>query len=103
MSNCIKDLYDYDLVKKCSKCGIIPLKSNFRKKSRSVDGLNSICKGCMNDYHLKNNDKIILKTKEWNKNNLEKVKQNQKKIRSKTKKKETHILKINAKQMITFV
>ena len=21
MSNCIKDLYDYDLIKKCTKCG----------------------------------------------------------------------------------
>ena len=31
MSNCIKDLYDYDLVKKCLKCGTISLKSNFQK------------------------------------------------------------------------
>ena len=29
MSNCIEDLYDYDLVKKCSKCGNISLKSSF--------------------------------------------------------------------------
>ena len=29
MSSCIKDLKDYDLNKKCSKCGIISLKSNF--------------------------------------------------------------------------
>ena len=29
MSNCIKVLYDYDMVKKCSKCGTISLKSNF--------------------------------------------------------------------------
>ena len=31
MRNCIKDLYDYDLIKKCSKCKIISLKSNFHK------------------------------------------------------------------------
>ena len=31
MSNCIKDLYDYDLIKKCSKCGIVSLKKNFHK------------------------------------------------------------------------
>ena len=31
MSNCIKDLYDYDVVKKCSKCGIVKLKSNFQR------------------------------------------------------------------------
>ena len=29
MSNCIEDLYDYELVMKCLKCGNIPLKSNF--------------------------------------------------------------------------
>ena len=31
MSNYIKDLYDYDLVKKCSKCKTISLKSNYLK------------------------------------------------------------------------
>ena len=44
MSNCIKDLYDYDLVKKCSKCGIVNLKSNFHKKLKSSDDLFSQCK-----------------------------------------------------------
>ena len=29
MSNCIKDLFDYDLVKKCCRCQNILLKSNF--------------------------------------------------------------------------
>ena len=29
MSSCIKELYDYDLVKKCSNCENISLKSNF--------------------------------------------------------------------------
>ena len=38
MSSCIKDLYDYDLVEKCSKCEIISLKSNFHKRSKSSDG-----------------------------------------------------------------
>ena len=32
MSNCIKDLYDYDLINKCSKCKNISLKSNFHEK-----------------------------------------------------------------------
>ena len=31
MSNCIKDLYEYNLIKKC-KYGIVSLKSNFHKK-----------------------------------------------------------------------
>ena len=38
MSNSIKDLFDYDLVKKCSKCGIISLKSNFHKNKTKSDG-----------------------------------------------------------------
>ena len=29
MSTCIEDLYDYDLVKKCCRCNMICLKSNF--------------------------------------------------------------------------
>ena len=29
MSNCIKDLYDYDLVKKCLKCGTVKMKTDF--------------------------------------------------------------------------
>ena len=40
MSSCIKDLYYYDLVKKCSKCAIISLKSNFHKditKTMDID------------------------------------------------------------------
>ena len=31
MSNCIKDLYDYDFVKKCSKCKTFSSKANFYK------------------------------------------------------------------------
>ena len=72
MSTCIEDLYDYDLVEKCSKCGIISLKINLYKKSRSKDGLNSICKNCVKDSHLKNNDKFILKTRIGKKIILEK-------------------------------
>ena len=47
MSNCIKDLYDYNLIKKCSKCGIVKLKSNFHKNKKSSDGLNKHCKNCV--------------------------------------------------------
>ena len=47
MSNCIKASYDYDLVKKCRRCGPISLKSNFHKKLGSKDGLDSRCFPCM--------------------------------------------------------
>ena len=78
MSNCIKNLYDYDLIKKCSKCGNISLRSNFHKDKNREDGLQLQCKVCVNEYYLMNKDKLILKTRDWSKNNPEKVKQNQK-------------------------
>ena len=46
MSNCIKELYDYDLVKKCSKCGIISLKNKIHRDLKKYDGLTSHCKLC---------------------------------------------------------
>ena len=87
MSNCFKELFDYDLAKKCSKCGIISLKSNFHENQNRKHGVNSMCKVCMKDYYLKKNDKIIPKTKDWNKNNPEEVEQNQKKYNEQNKEK----------------
>ena len=55
------------------------LKSNFHKNINRKDGVNFMCKDCTKDYYLKNIDKIILKTKDWNRNNPEKVTPNQKK------------------------
>ena len=61
MSTCIKDLFDYELVKKCSKCGIVKLKSNFHKRSKSSDGLQPQCKNCIlqkqKQYDIENRDK----------------------------------------------
>ena len=53
MSNCIKDLYDYDLVKSCSKCGNISLKSNFQKNKNKNDGLNQWCRICYKNIIVK--------------------------------------------------
>ena len=61
MSNCIKDLYDYEIIKKCSKCGIISLKSNFNKDKTKNDGLFNQCRFCVNQrqkqYDIENRDK----------------------------------------------
>ena len=46
MSSCIKDFYDYDLVKKCLKCGDISLKSNFPRDKTKTDGFHPQCKAC---------------------------------------------------------
>ena len=85
MSSCISDLYDYDLIKKCSKCGIVKLKSLFYKEIKSEDGLQSHCKFCVirkqriydfesreriinKDYRLKHHDKIMAQKKIYSNN-----------------------------------
>ena len=54
MSNCIKDLYDYDLVKKCCRCKSICLKSNFHKSKKI-----SVMVYLLNVYPVRKN--IIMK------------------------------------------
>ena len=69
MSICIKDLFDYDLVKKCIKCGIVSLKSNFHKNKKSSDGLVSQCKSCVVQkqrvYDFQNRERIINRNKDY--------------------------------------
>ena len=69
MSSFIKDLFDYDLVKKCSKCGIVKLKSNFHKKLNFSDGLVSQCKSCVVQkqriYDSENRERIINRNKDY--------------------------------------
>ena len=69
MSNCIKDLYDYDLIKKCSKCAIISLKSNFHKDITKNEGYRSSCKRCTNQYYYNNQNQILDNQKIYIKNN----------------------------------
>ena len=53
MSTCIKDLIDYDLVKKCLKCGNISLKIIFHNDKNREDGLQPHCKSCKKEYRRK--------------------------------------------------
>ena len=39
-------------MKKCSKCRIISLESNFHKHSKSNDGFQSQGKFCVNEYNI---------------------------------------------------
>ena len=77
MSNCIKDLYDYDLVKKCCMCKNISLNSNFNEKTKSKDGLQSQCRYCSNDYNKnyynKNHDSELERCKMYNFQNRGKI------------------------------
>ena len=67
-----------DVVQRCSKCGIISLKSNLHKDNTKNDGLKSNCKVCkkiflkktlvkIKNYYLEIRDKIITQQNE-NKN-----------------------------------
>ena len=58
MSSCIKELYDYGLVKKVCRCGIISLKSDFHKKLGSKDRLDPRCSPCMKKYYFDNRDRV---------------------------------------------
>ena len=59
MSSCIKDLYDYELIKKCLKCGNFSLKCNFNfhKDKNREDGLQPYCISCRMQYYNENRDK----------------------------------------------
>ena len=77
MSNCIKDLYDYSLVKKSRVGKNILLKSNINKNIKSKDGLQSQCKFCLNDYnknyYVANQDRLLNKQNLYNKGNRDKI------------------------------
>ena len=77
MSNCIKDLYDYDLVKKCCMCKNISLKSNFNRKTISKDGLQAYCISCQKEYrkkyYLDNHSQINEHHKRYKEQNREKI------------------------------
>ena len=51
MSNFIKDLHDYNLVQKCSKCGNLCLKSNVHKDNKRKNGVQRIFIFCFKLYH----------------------------------------------------
>ena len=61
MSNCIKDSYDYVLIKKCSNCEIISLKCKFQKNENMKNGLQPHCISCVKHkqkrYYNANPDK----------------------------------------------
>ena len=50
MSSCIEESKNYDLVKQCCRCKSICLKSIFYKNIKKKDGVNYMCKICMNKY-----------------------------------------------------
>ena len=67
MSRCFKDL-----VKKCSKCEIISLKTNFNKDRTKKDGYRPSCKSCCNKYYSIVHKRILNSHKICKKNNRSK-------------------------------
>ena len=57
MINCIKELFEYNLIKNCSKCGIISLNSNFHENKLTKDGVRSKCITCRRKYYDENQKK----------------------------------------------
>ena len=61
-----------------------------------------MCRVCMKVYYLKNEDKIIMKTMDWNKINPEKVKQNRKNYNEQNKEKRNVYIKNKQETYIKF-
>ena len=77
MSVCIKDLFDYDLVKKCCRCKNIFLKTNFHKDKKTKDGLFSQYRFCVVQrqkiYDSENREKILKRNKEYQLKHYDKI------------------------------
>ena len=73
MSNCIKDLYDYELVKKCCRCKNILLKSNFQRNKNMIDGFKPPCKFCTKKYYIDNQDRLVSNQRLYDKQNRDKI------------------------------
>ena len=74
--------------KKCSKCEVVFLKSDFHKHKNMKDGLHPHCKDCVNQkqkqyynenrdkkrkYYLDNQDRLLNKQKYYNKENRDRI------------------------------
>ena len=80
MSSCIKELYDYDLIKQCCRCGILSLMCIFYKDKTKRNGYRPKCKICSKKYSKKyyydNQDRLLNKQKMYDKQNRVKVNSN---------------------------
>ena len=81
-----------DDVKNCSKCKIEKFMINIHKNILTIDGVNSICKGCMKNYYLNNSITLIQNQKVLylkNQNRTKPYKKNREKINEYIKKYKT--------------
>ena len=62
-----------DEIKRCSKCKMIYLKSNFYKDITKNDGYRPSCKICCQKYYYNNQNRILNNQKIYNENNRDKI------------------------------
>ena len=62
-----------DEIKRCSKCKMIYLKSNFYKDITKNDGYRPSCKICCQKYYYNNQNQLLNNQKIYNKNNRDKI------------------------------
>ena len=74
----MKDLFDYESVKKCRVCKNISSKSKFYKSKTKRDGLNSECISCCKEYYMNNSVKLIQKQKDYYLENQDRINNNRK-------------------------
>ena len=65
MSNSIKDIFVYNLVKRCCRCKTFCLKSNLNKNSLTKNSLYNQRKTCRRHYYDKNCDLILNQRKNY--------------------------------------
>ena len=59
------------MLKSCGRCKLAKEVDCFSKNKIAPDGLSYYCKACVHDYYSSNRDKILAKSKEWQKHNIE--------------------------------
>ena len=77
MSLCIKDFYNYELVKECRVCKNILLKSNFYRHKTKRDDYISESISCCKEYYMNNSVKLIQKQKDYCLENQDRIINNQ--------------------------
>lgn len=73
------------MTRQCNKCKCTKLFSDFYKKKNGLNGYDSICKICKNEYHVTNRTDILIKKKVYRESTKDKKATYQKKYRIRNK------------------
>jgi 5-methylcytosine-specific restriction endonuclease McrA len=94
-------------MKVCSKCGVIKDANNFHKQTKSLDGLQSRCKECVQQYQKSDEYRKIDADRRWSDNGISWRKKHQKfslsKYNKSTKGKVAHLRRRERKHNLDLV